>query len=431
MHNRALLWFNQDLRLDDNLALRIAARQSRQLLCIYCLDPVQFRSDHYGTRGLGERRWGFLHASLAALDQALDAYGQRLHVLLGEPVQLISQLVPLLDLDAVYRGHPTVPDEFQPWQRLQQRFPYLRWVAVRNGELFSQRRLPFPLSALPTAESDFIAGMVQGSVPPPCPPPRVLPPPPPDVPSGPKPPPTSAVPSPVPTGERELKLQLQCYLQTPPADGEVSDPPSNCRLDPWFANGSLSPRRAWAASNKPDVAPAAQKALRAVLLRREYYRWHARYAGDRLYAFSGVAGRRPLTSFYPERFARWCQGDTPLPLVNACLNELNSTGLLAPWGRRLAARYLVKELAVDWRAGARYFQQQRLDYDAAENWGLWQQVAGVGPAAGQEQCDLEDAATLSARHDPTGAYQRRWSPGTAAEAIDSVDPADWPIPPRH
>ena len=64
---------------------------------------------------------------------------------------------------------------------------------------------------------------------------------------------------------------------------------------------------------------------------------------------------------------------------------------------------LVNELAVDWRHGAAYFEQQLLDYDVASNWGNWQYLAGVGAdPCGKRHFDLE--ATNLTRD----SYQKQW-----------------------
>lgn len=74
----------------------------------------------------------------------------------------------------------------------------------------------------------------------------------------------------------------------------------------------------------------------------------------------------------------WCKGNTPYPLVNACMRELLATGYLSNRGRQIVASCLINELKLDWRYGAAWFQQQLIDYDTAVNWGNWQYIAGVG-----------------------------------------------------
>ena len=46
--------------------------------------------------------------------------------------------------------------------------------------------------------------------------------------------------------------------------------------------------------------------------------------------------------------------------------------------RMVAASFLVKDLGIDWREGARHFFDLLLDGDVAQNIGNWQWVAGTG-----------------------------------------------------
>ena len=84
-------------------------------------------------------------------------------------------------------------------------------------------------------------------------------------------------------------------------------------------------------------------------------------------AFSGIKDRAPTTSFYPERFQKWCQGTTPYPIVNACMKQLKETGYMSNRGRQLVASCFVHELKQDWRYGAAYFEEMLIDFDVASN----------------------------------------------------------------
>jgi deoxyribodipyrimidine photo-lyase len=77
-------------------------------------------------------------------------------------------------------------------------------------------------------------------------------------------------------------------------------------------------------------------------------------------------------------FAKWCEGKTGYPLVDAGMRELNATGLMHNRVRMVVASFLVKHLLVDWRWGEAYFAQKLLDYDLSANNGNWQWAAGCG-----------------------------------------------------
>lgn len=132
-----------------------------------------------------------------------------------------------------------------------------------------------------------------------------------------------------------------------------------------------------------------------------------------------------MSCFYGERYERWKNGNTPYPIVNACMNQLRETGYLSNRGRQIAASCFIHELGMDWRYGASYFQQQLLDYDVASNWGNWQYIAGVGAdPRGGRQFDL---SKQTAQYDPDGEFIKRWNGEANCQHIDSVDAADWPV----
>ncbi|WP_371924928.1 FAD-binding domain-containing protein [Endozoicomonas sp. SCSIO W0465] len=133
-----------------------------------------------------------------------------------------------------------------------------------------------------------------------------------------------------------------------------------------------------------------------------------------------------LSCFYPERFQKWCAGNTPWPIVNACMKDLQATGYLSNRGRQLVASCFIHELGMDWRYGAAWFEQQLVDYDVGSNWGNWQYLAGVG--ADPRGCRHFDLDKQARQYDPDGSYVKRWE-GNKTYPLDSVDAADWPIMP--
>ena len=203
---------------------------------------------------------------------------------------------------------------------------------------------------------------------------------------------------------------------------------NSSKFSPWLANGNLSVRQICFNLNNYEQKSGANEStywLFFELLWRDYFQWYAHLYGKRLFAFQGIKQQKPLTSFYPERFRKWCSGNTPYPLVNACMKQLNATGFMSNRGRQIVASCLVNELAVDWRYGAAYFEQQLLDYDVASNWGNWQYLAGVGAdPRGKRHFDLDKQTR---QYDPEGLFINKWQGGIQPLPLDSVDAADWPV----
>jgi len=123
-----------------------------------------------------------------------------------------------------------------------------------------------------------------------------------------------------------------------------------------------------------------------------------------------------------ERFERWRDGATGFPLVDAGMRELAQTGWMHNRARMVTASFLVKHLHLDWRLGEGWFAQQLADYDAAQNEGNWQWVAGTGIDA-QPWFRILNPERQRERFDPDGAYCSRWVPelGTAAYPEPMLD----------
>ena len=77
-------------------------------------------------------------------------------------------------------------------------------------------------------------------------------------------------------------------------------------------------------------------------------------------------------------FTLWCNGETGNALIDSNMNEVNKTGFMSNRGRQIVASYLTRDLNIDWRLGALYFESVLTDYDPCQNWGNWNYAAGVG-----------------------------------------------------
>lgn len=123
-----------------------------------------------------------------------------------------------------------------------------------------------------------------------------------------------------------------------------------------------------------------------------------------------------------KHFELWCKGKTGVPVVDACMRELNATGYMHNRGRMIVASFLVKTLLIDWRWGEQYFAKHLIDYDLASNNGNWQWVAGTGVDS-MPYFRIMNPWTQSKKCDPNGEYIKKWMPELAeVEARDLHDP---------
>ncbi len=131
---------------------------------------------------------------------------------------------------------------------------------------------------------------------------------------------------------------------------------------------------------------------------------HFPYVTDKPFRkkYEGINWRNNETEF-----ARWCEGRTGYPLVDAGMRELNATGFMHNRVRMVTASFLVKHLLIDWRWGEAYFAEKLMDYELASNNGNWQWAAGCGTDA-DPYFRIFNPISQQKKFDPEFKYIKRW-----------------------
>ena len=108
-------------------------------------------------------------------------------------------------------------------------------------------------------------------------------------------------------------------------------------------------------------------------------------------------------------FEAWKAGMTGFPIVDAGMRQLAETGWMHNRVRMIVASFLVKDLHLPWQWGARWFLEQLVDGDMANNQHGWQWAAGTGTDAAP-YFRIFNPTTQGEKFDPDGEYVRRWIP---------------------
>lgn len=108
-------------------------------------------------------------------------------------------------------------------------------------------------------------------------------------------------------------------------------------------------------------------------------------------------------------FKKWCDGQTNFPIVDACMQELNTTGFLHGRGRLIVASFLVKTMLINYKKGEKYFANNLTDYNVTNNLNNWMWVTGNG-ASSQEYFKIFNPWSQSVEHDPEAVYIKKWLP---------------------
>lgn len=113
-----------------------------------------------------------------------------------------------------------------------------------------------------------------------------------------------------------------------------------------------------------------------------------------------------------QHFAAWCRAETGIPVIDAAMTQLNTTGEMPNRLRMVTAMFLTKNLLVPFTMGEAYFRYKLADYDNTLNRGGWLWSSSLGFDAAP-YFRIMNPATQSLTHNPSGSYIRRWLPQLA------------------
>lgn len=404
----AIMWFRRDLRLADNPAL-LAAASSGPLIAVFVLDPAL--CDHAGAA-----RLTFLHSALRDLDQNLRALGGKLTLRAGRPEVEIPALARRIGAGSVH-----VAADFGPYGARRDSLvadtlaasgvtlvrtgsPY----AVAPGRVVNAAGEPYRVFTpfyrawrrhgwrLPAHTLDSVTSWAVCD-------------------SDPLPGSLTAGPNGAPIdgdgpGESGAAARWATFraadLAFYPQRRNQPSVDGTSYLSAHLKFGTIHPRTLLADLGPDDDAFARQIAWRefyAAVLHfwphsaRDYFQ---PAMADLPWAHGTVAD---------EHFDAWQRGRTGYPLVDAGMRQLVATGWMHNRVRMVTASFLVKDLHIDWRRGARHFMRYLVDGDLANNQHGWQWVAGTGTDAAP-YFRVINPTTQAKRFDPSGDYIRRWVP---------------------
>jgi deoxyribodipyrimidine photo-lyase len=232
-----------------------------------------------------------------------------------------------------------------------------------------------------------------------------------------------------PSGERHSQDRLARFaanrIERYKSDRDFPAIDGTSTISPYLAIGTISPRQclhaALAANDfKPDAGKPGPAHWISEIVWREFY-IHL------IAAFPGLCKHRPFkpaTDQIPwvqdeSLFARWCEGRTGVPIVDAAMRQLVQTGWMHNRCRMIVAMYLTKDYFIDWRLGERFFMRHLVDGHLASNNGGWQWSASTGTDAAP-YFRIYNPVSQSRTYDPNGEYIRRYCPELASIDDESI-----------
>ncbi len=423
-----IVWFKNDLRIEDNETLVTAIKECQNIVPVYCLDDTHFATTYFGFRKMGSFRMQFLLESLADLDKNLRALGSGLVVVSGKPEEEIIKIAEKYNASTVYAKAENATEEMATETKVKKALELknIGFKSYHTSTLFSSRDLPFDIKNLPNIFTEFRKKVEANWT----------------IRNAFESPKNIASPS-IPTlelptieslglayttmdsraaiqfkgGENEANMRLQHYFFDSKAisiyketrNGMIGSDYSS-KLSAWLAMGCISTVTIYHQLKKYEAINGSNQStywLVFELLWRDYFYFVMEKFGNKLFLKRGIKNIEAPTKKYNEQFfMQWANGKTNNDFIDANMKELNLTGFMSNRGRQNVASYLCNDLKMDWRYGAAYFEQQLIDYDVCSNWGNWAYIAGVGnDPRPNRYFNIEKQAK---DYDGNAAFRNRW-----------------------
>lgn len=398
---RGLYWFRNDLRLDNNPSLNTLNDLCDELVFVYVFDATLLEKTPFQLSRIAKPRLTFIRECLSDLSQQLEQQQQKLIIKVGNPDQIIADLINQYRIDAVAFTSLSGVYEKRQISRLKADFKnQVTFYSDESFTLFREKQLPFALDEMPDGFSPFRKKIERTlsskdsikhivTTPPAFAPPI----------AGME----SIMSEPLPTidgiehpssamkhqgGERAAQEQLNYYSFQTQQLSQYKETRNgldgwdfSSKLSAYLAQGCLSPQQVMKTVLNYEEEFGSNEStywLYFELLWREFYQWHQEKHQSHLYLKQGIQGIDPELAYEQSLFKQWKNGETSSDFVNAFMLQLKHTGWMSNRGRQIVASYLLNQLQLDWRYGAAWFEKQLIDYDSASNWGNWQYLAGVG-----------------------------------------------------
>jgi len=426
----SIVWFRRDLRLSDHPALDAAVRRGGAVIPVFVWAPDE---ESPWPPGAASRWW--LHHSLAALDADLRARGARLVLRAGPSGRALAALARETGANAVFwtslvepaavardaavresleaiglETHAAPPDllfdpqaarsgagrayqVFTPWYAACLRLPPPEKPFPAPRHIPAPARWPASLNLASLGllpRTDWAGGLRETW-------------------------------TPGEAGARErLGRMLRKGLRDYSASRDMPARAGTSRLSPHLHWGEMGPRQIFHAVRESSGARPGTGAREFVrqLGWRDFAHYLLVHFPRTTDAPLRLAYRRFPWRHDADGLQAWQRGRTGYPIVDAGMRELWHTGWMHNRVRMIVASFLVKDLLLSWREGARWFWDTLVDADLANNTLGWQWAGGCGADAAP-YFRIFNPVSQGERFDAGGAYVRRWVPELARL------PADW------
>lgn len=421
----ALVWFRNDLRTLDNIVLDEACKKNDKVIAVYCLDPRHFDISHFGFKKTEKFRAQFLLETLNDLKAQLLNLNIELLVYHKQPKAIIPELCDKYQINAIYLQKEWTREEVEVEQEVASKLNAVEIISLYNQFLYHPDDINFEIDKTPQVFTVFRKKLekdipVRKDL-------KIE-----KLPTSNRIDNTTEIPQlsdlgfdnfqthpnsafPFKAGETEGLTRLEVYffkskklgVYKKTRNGLVGTDYSS-KFSAWLANGSLSVRSIyWQVKRfeKEHFKNESTYWLIFELIWRDYFKYISLKHQNDIFKIGGILNKDYDWKTDKNLVSKWVHGETKSSFVNANMLELKKTGWMSNRGRQNVASFFAKDLLLDWRIGAAYFESMLLDYDVHSNYGNWIYVSGVGNDPRDRKFNVELQAE---RYDATAKFQNLW-----------------------
>ncbi|PQJ81148.1 DASH family cryptochrome [Polaribacter glomeratus] len=425
-NNTGLIWFRNNLRTLDNIALKNAVEKHEKVIAVYFFDPKFFKEDAFGFQKTAKFRAKFLIETITDLKKNLAALNITLLTYFDAPENKIAVLCDEFSVNAIYTQKEWTREELDTNELIKKTLSAdVKFIEEYDQFLYHPETVSKNFSNIPDVftqfrkklekyveipEEVFISKLASTN----------------NIEN------KTTIPSlstlgfddfemhpktafPFLGGESEALKRVNYYLFESKKVGFYKQTRNglvgvdySTKFSPWLANGSLSAKTIYwkiKAYEKEFGANDSTYWVIFELIWRDYFKYISLKYDAKIFKIGGILDKKYHWNTDKKIIQQWINGETKDDFVNANMIEFKETGWMSNRGRQNVASYFAKELLLDWRIGAAYFESMLLDYDVHSNYGNWMYVAGVG----NDPRDRKFNTQLQAeRYDAAYTFRKLW-----------------------